>query len=189
MNFTYICYKINKLIFELKYISLLAKNNLIEKLQTLFSVTKTELNFVIIIIIGLLIGLIGKYTYYSNYSQDKINILKIQKMLDSIALAEKSTYTGTDTKGNIDSVLAKGDTIIKNDNGSYKRKELPTSKININNASKDELTKLPGIGDKMADVILDYKKKHSFKKIEDFMKIKGIGKKKFAKIEPFIKVE
>lgn len=165
----------------------MAKNNFIEKLQTFFSVTRTELYAVFIAIAGLVIGLVGKYTYFNNYPQDKINIQKIQKLLDSLAIAEKSTYTGTDFNGNIDTVAAKGDTIVKtNEIGNYKRKELPIEKININLASKEELMKLPGIGDKMADIILEYRKNHKFKSLDSFMKVKGIGKKKYSKIEPYI---
>jgi len=40
---------------------------------------------------------------------------------------------------------------------------------------------LPGVGESMADKIIEYRKDHNgFKKIEDLMKVKGIGKKKFA---------
>jgi competence ComEA-like helix-hairpin-helix protein len=168
----------------------LSKNNFIEKVQTFFSVTKTELNIVVIIIVGLVIGLIGKYTFFNKYPQDKINVQKLQFMLDSISKAEKSTFIGTDIELNIDSTLALGDTIVKpNELGSFKRKKLPLSKIDINQASKIELMKLPGIGEKMADVILNYRKTHKFNITTDFMKVKGIGKKKYSKIEKYIKVE
>lgn len=60
--------------------------------------------------------------------------------------------------------------------------------IDLNNATKEELIRLPGIGPKMADRILAYRKRHGFfKRKKDLMRIKGIGLKKFRKIESYLK--
>jgi len=49
---------------------------------------------------------------------------------------------------------------------------------------------LPGVGESTADKIILYRENHNgFRKIEDIMKIKGIGKKKFEKLKPYIKVD
>lgn len=48
--------------------------------------------------------------------------------------------------------------------------------VNINTASKDELTTLKGVGDKRAQEIIDYRKKHgNFKSVDDLQKVPGIG--------------
>lgn len=68
--------------------------------------------------------------------------------------------------------------------------DLKEKSININTATKEQLILLPGIGESTADKILMYRKDHTgFKTIEDIMKIKGIGTKKFEKLKPFITVE
>ncbi len=55
--------------------------------------------------------------------------------------------------------------------------------ININKASKKELTNLPGVGEKKAEAIIAYRKKNGdFKKLEDLMKVKGIGPKVYKKL-------
>jgi comEA protein len=62
--------------------------------------------------------------------------------------------------------------------------------INLNSATKEQLMMLPGIGESTAEKILLYRKEHSgFKKPEDIQKIKGIGKKKFEKLKPYITVD
>lgn len=62
-------------------------------------------------------------------------------------------------------------------------------KININNATEDELYKLPGIGKNYAKKIIDYRnEKGKFKKIEDIKNVDGIGEKKYQKIKNFITV-
>jgi len=53
-------------------------------------------------------------------------------------------------------------------------------KININKADTKTLTTLKGIGKDRAVKIVEYREKNGpFQKIEDLMKVKGIGKKIF----------
>ena len=62
-------------------------------------------------------------------------------------------------------------------------------KVNINSASVKELQTLPQIGTAVAQRIVDYREKHGkFSKIEEIMKVKGIGEKTFLKLKPLITV-
>ena len=66
-----------------------------------------------------------------------------------------------------------------------------TSKINVNTATTDTLSLLPGIGPKTAAKIVTYRQLHpnnkkTFDKPSDLAKIKGLGKAKIEKITPFI---
>jgi competence protein ComEA len=48
--------------------------------------------------------------------------------------------------------------------------------VNINTATKEELTSLKGVGEKRAEDIIDYRKKHGdFKSVDDLQKVPGIG--------------
>jgi competence protein ComEA len=48
--------------------------------------------------------------------------------------------------------------------------------VNINTATKEELTTLKGVGDKRAQEIIDYRKKNgNFKSIDELEKVPGIG--------------
>lgn len=67
--------------------------------------------------------------------------------------------------------------------------DTPAEKIDINSASVKELQTLPQIGAVVAQRIVDYREKNGkFSKIEDIMKVKGIGEKTFLKIKPLITV-
>lgn len=59
--------------------------------------------------------------------------------------------------------------------------------IEINKAGFDALTLLPGIGSVIAERIITRRNNEGpFEVVEDLLSIKGIGVKKFAKIEKFI---
>ena len=62
--------------------------------------------------------------------------------------------------------------------------------INLNNAYSADLMLLPGIGEVIAERIIEYREKTGgFKKIEEIKNVKGIGDKKFEMIKAFITVE
>ena len=62
--------------------------------------------------------------------------------------------------------------------------------VNINIATKAELTSLPGIGDVLADRIIRQREEQGeFEMISELQKIKGISKKKFEKLKPLIAVQ
>jgi len=63
------------------------------------------------------------------------------------------------------------------------------AKIDLNTATMEQLHTLKGIGHKKAVAILEYRKEHKFIKIEDIMKVKGIGKKMFENIKSEIEVK
>jgi comEA protein len=59
--------------------------------------------------------------------------------------------------------------------------------ININTASKEELTALPKIGPVTAERIIRYREDYGpFRAMDDLLKIKGIGPKTLERIRPFV---
>ncbi len=59
--------------------------------------------------------------------------------------------------------------------------------ININSCGKEELCTLPGIGEKTAEKIVNYRQEHGlFAKKEDLCQVPGIGSSKYAAIEAYI---
>jgi len=65
-----------------------------------------------------------------------------------------------------------------------------TRQIDLNKASAEELATIPGIGEALARRIVEFREKEGpFRRVEDLMKVKGIGEKSFQKMRSHIKVD
>lgn len=58
--------------------------------------------------------------------------------------------------------------------------------VNLNEATPEQLEFLPGVGPSKAKAIVDHRKAHPFKRVEELTRIKGIGKKTFARLRPLL---
>lgn len=67
-------------------------------------------------------------------------------------------------------------------------KQPPAKPIDLNTASLADLMRLPGVGEKTAEAIVERRRESRFRSIEDLMEVKGIGPKKLEKIRPFVMV-
>ena len=62
-------------------------------------------------------------------------------------------------------------------------------KINLNQATKEELMTLSGVGEKKAEKIIEYREENgSFKTIEDLKNVNGFGEKSFESLEKYISI-
>lgn len=62
-----------------------------------------------------------------------------------------------------------------------------SSYISINTATYEDLITLPGIGDKTAKKIIEYRTiNNGFKYLEELMNVSGIGEKKYEKLKEYI---
>jgi competence protein ComEA len=61
--------------------------------------------------------------------------------------------------------------------------------IDINQASLQELQRLPGIGPKISQRIVEERQKNPFKSVEDLCRVSGIGAKTLERLRPFVTVK
>lgn len=70
------------------------------------------------------------------------------------------------------------------------RTEETTQRININTADHETLVTLPGIGNVIAQRIIDYRTRYGdFLSVEALTDVSGIGEKILSQIKPYITVE
>ncbi len=105
--------------------------------------------------------------------------------LDRVNLAaklhdEEKVYIPKFGEENSNNLVPTTSSVNSNHNG--------TEKININSADSSELQKIPGIGEKTAQKIIDYRSNNPFSSIEDIKNIDGIGDKKFESMKEYISI-
>ena len=89
---------------------------------------------------------------------------------------------------NIDSCVKNGSSIIITDKEN-KNEEILDVKISINEARKEKLMELNGIGEAKATAIIEYRTTHGkFEKIEDIKNVNGISESLYEKIKNNIKL-
>lgn len=104
----------------------------------------------------------GKYEYEGEKT--------VQDLIDEVGISEKAN-----TKAVLLSSLLVDESriYIPPHNGNS---------VSLNQATKEELMTLKGVGEKTADKIIEYRNTQEFTCIEDIMNVSGIGEKTYLKL-------
>jgi comEA protein len=154
---------------------------LLTKFNQTFGFTQTESRVVLFLVLAFIIGAgikIFKLTPRTESTYD-------YSAADSEFSARSLLLARSDSAESAESTEI--ETVNKNrKTSSPVTQELPLNSIDINTATKDELVKLPGIGEAMAERIILYREENGpFKSVEELMYIKGIGVKKLERLAPY----
>lgn len=167
-------------------------------LRNAISFTKNEIKVIIFITAVILAGYSVKY--YRSLSDNKSTEYDYSRT-DSLFKERSLKINADDKKRNYEkrslteeqkmySELESAEDSVRLSEKMNSENETPEFTIDINTAEISELTDLPGIGESIAARIKDYRDKNKgFRNINEIMKVKGIGKKKFEKIKKYIKTD
>lgn len=132
-----------------------------------------------------------------NFSQ-VVKLKEGDRVIDAVELAGGLTEKADVKRINLAKILYDGEKIIIPEIGEIidnsemvieNNIDTKENKININTASIEQLKSLNGVGDVLAERIIEYRKMNNgFKTIEEIKSVSGIGEKKFEGIKDGIKV-
>ena len=67
-------------------------------------------------------------------------------------------------------------------------KPAPAGKINLNTATADQLTAVPGIGEKLAARIVEHRRVHGrFHHVDELLLVPGIGPRLLERLRPWLR--
>jgi competence ComEA-like helix-hairpin-helix protein len=164
----------------------------IKKISEKTGFTLLEIKVITFLLVIFIAGFVIK-SFWTSGRRSAVNYdYSVQDSLFlSIDSPDKGDVTGTSVKDkNVDYKQEVLD-FRKPEFNTNRTNTLPAEKsIDINKAGKNNFEKLPGIGPKTADKIIFYRDKIGrFTKLEELLRVKGIGKTKFNKIKKYLYIE
>lgn len=177
--------------------------NILSRFESRFGFTHADVTVALFVAGAALVGFVYT-TFFENRSLPTVrrDLLLLERRHDSIVEARRR-----EQRGQLDRTLAHPDSVEQwkpltredslhdarqeastKSTGSGGGKKPPSAPIDLNTASKAQLMLLPGVGEKTAEAIIEVRKRSPFRKPEDIMKVKGIGRKKFEAMSQYIVV-
>lgn len=158
------------------------------KFYNYLGLTSTEFKLLLFVVISFIFGLTLNQLF--NISNKSELLTFDYSLQDSLFFSGEDNYDKNLTESGQSNIAYKQEVLDFNSSNFSKisKKVLPPEKsINLNLATKSQLMNLPGIGEKTAAAIIQYREKvGKFRKLEELKKVKGIGDKKFEKIIKYI---
>ena len=146
------------------------------KIQEKLGLTRSETAILLFLGLGLILG-------------GGVKLFHLDSAAGRYDFTESDSFFA-DASSKIDSILAaEEDTLGYTARTAKTGKEI-TSQIDINAATVAELATLPGVGKITAQRIVDYRTAHGkFGSINELLKVKGIGAKKFERLKQHVKAD
>ena len=156
--------------------------------------TETEIYVILFLAISFIIGLSIK-TYKDTAKEDykEYDYSEEDSLFNYYKSQAEENLRNEKEKREENIIDSKGEILGFQYTNFDKKKDLPPLKeksININTADFETLTRLPGIGEKTALNIINFRNINGyFKSLEEVLEVKGIGKVKLNKIKKFLYIE
>jgi competence protein ComEA len=170
--------------------------NLREKLSIRLGLTKAEISLVSILLGFLVLGGILK-TIRSTENADllvkKVETARLREAEVDSLIRLAAVEQATTREDVLAEVNAEGDELTAGEKPQHRPsgKKVFNGTISFNKASSRQLQQIPGIGPVMAERLIAFRKTKGGKvqQFQDFLEVKGIGKKKLESLKKYFILE
>ena len=155
----------------------------IYRLQQRIAITRSECNVMLVLALLFGLGLMVRYVQSEAQPLPSVDYAEAERLFEQASEAPPAEVTQESPPAPAAESAPKP--------FPYTPKATPpAASINLNTASASELQRLPRIGPKMAARIIAYREAHgSFRRVQDLVRVRGIGKKTLAQLTPYLVVE
>jgi competence ComEA-like helix-hairpin-helix protein len=103
---------------------------------------------------------------------------------------ESASRTGAIRRSYAWSLLLVGVALASAFASGFAQKNPPPKPLDLNTATIEQLTALPGVGPVTAKAIVDFRTKSGpFRRVEDLLAIRGITERRLAQLRPYVTVQ
>ena len=157
------------------------------RLQQRIAITQGECNVILVLAFLFGLGLIARYVQGQSQPLPSVDYAKAELLFQQASEAPIAEATGEALPAS--ALDATAETAPRPPGYTPKKAPLAAS-INLNTATASELQRLPRIGPKMAARIIAYREAHgAFRRVQDLVQVRGIGKKTLAQLTPYLVLE
>ncbi len=171
------------------------KKSKIKYLSTKTGFTATEIKVIIFLALMFILG--AGYKYFKSAEQKDFSKKEKFDYSDQDKLFFNSKYENPDSVKNFSkdkNLVDSKHKVLDFNNSNFKKitknSPLKEKSINLNSANLEQLVLLPGIGEKTAKKIIEFRQNNGkFSSVNQLLKVKGIGKLKLNKIKIYLTIE
>jgi comEA protein len=166
---------------------------MLEKVSKKISLTQTEIKIMLFVVSILVIGF-GYKNFFKDTNSVPYKVIDYSGQDSIFNNSGKDSLKSKNLSKSVDKKVDYKQEVLDFNTRSFdnvQKKTFPAeNSVNLNSASLNDLLNLPGIGEKTAEKIIEYRDHvKKFSKVEELLSVRGIGESRLNKIKKYLFID